>query len=359
MNQKTPRILVYMTQFMATGGIESHILQFCKSMANAGIEIDLIALNFNGQPSEESHLREICHTFLFGRGSKLSTKIHIYLNSIRLARSRKHHAIYTNGQGNSLLLPIFLKRKNTHWVHHHHTSGDTQDKASWSLIYRKALNLADTVIACSSRNAANMSEILQREIQTIPCFSRQTPTPRKNVTKDQTLHFGYFGRLIPEKGIDLLAQLAQDPDTAGIHFHIWGEGTAYPKTFFEGKPRLSFHGTFEGRQGLTQAMAKLDAFLLLSTHPEGLPICLLETMSAGLPWIATDRGGISDIACDPLSTRLISPNPHYDEVKTEVINLAEDLKNGRISPQKQRQLYAENFAEPVLVKRWKHELTLK
>ena len=66
----------------------------------------------------------------------------------------------------------------------------------------------------------------------------------------------------------------------------------------------------------------LDGFLLISTHPEGLPVCLLEAMGAGLPWLATNKGGITDIAFDPSSsTRVIASALSYEEIKQQVILL--------------------------------------
>ncbi|RZK52215.1 MAG: glycosyltransferase family 1 protein [Hymenobacter sp.] len=172
------------------------------------------------------------------------------------------------------------------------------------------------------------------------------------------LHFGYYGRLIPEKGIEVLRQLSEDPTVAGIEFHIWGEGEAYQADFFARHPQLRYHGPFAGRSELQAVLSGLDAYLLLSTHPEGLPIALLEVMSTGLPWLATDRGGVADIACDPLATRVIPMTSTYPEIKAAVLALAADIRAGRVSRTAQKALYATTFSSQVLVQRWRETLGL-
>ncbi|MGB3616681.1 MAG: glycosyltransferase family 4 protein, partial [Catalinimonas sp.] len=225
--------------------------------------------------------------------------------------------------------------------------------------YRKALAGADTVIACSKRNAADMAAVLHRTIDTIPCFSRAVAAPTgAKPAPGAKLRFGYFGRLIPEKGIDLLCRLSEDPACGAIAFHIWGEGPAYLASFFERYPNVHFHGAFRGKEALSKIVAELDAFLLLSVHPEGLPISLLECMSGGLPWIATDRGGIPDIACEPLSTRVLAADVDVEAAKTAVLALADDLRAGRVTRDRQQALYRSRFAPDVLVREWSQVLQL-
>jgi glycosyltransferase involved in cell wall biosynthesis len=170
--------------------------------------------------------------------------------------------------------------------------------------------------------------------------------------------FGYFGRLIPEKGIYTLCKLSDEKDLEDIEFHIWGEGEAFPPSFFEKFKNLKYHGTFSGLTGITNTIASIDAFLLLSIHPEGLPISLLEVMSAGLPWLATDRGGIIDIACDPASTRVVPANTDYSQFKQYIKDFAKDIKQGKVSKDVQKRLYVEKFSATALVCRWKDTLKL-
>ena len=197
---------------------------------------------------------------------------------------------------------------------------------------------------------------LNRRIASIPCFSREVSVSA--IMQQGKLKFGYYGRLIPEKGIVALCKLSADKDLSNIEINIWGEGEAYPPEFFASYPNLKYHGAFSGKEQLAAVINSLDAFLLLSTHPEGLPICLLEAMSAGLPWLSTDRGGIADIALDPSSTRLIASDADYGTIKAAVLAFADDIRFGKASRTTQIDLYKRKFSAPALVSQWREELGL-
>jgi glycosyltransferase involved in cell wall biosynthesis len=352
---RTPAsVLVYATQYMPTGGIESHLREFCLNLAESGVAVDLVIRNSAMLPETEAFFRRVCQRVYLGQPrNSLWQMLWLAWVSTQLL-ARRYDALYTNGQGDSVNLFSKLLLRRSRWVHHHHTAGDAADQATWPAGYQQALRRADTIIACSLRNATTMQAALAREVESIPCFSREIAST--TAQPGPALRFGYYGRLIPEKGIDTLCQLSEDPEINGIEFHIWGEGEAYPASFFARHPHLHYHGPFSGSSELQTVLSSLDAYLLLSTHPEGLPIALLEVMSAGLPWLATDRGGVADIACDPLATRVIPATATYPEVKAAVLSLATAIRQGQVSRATQKALYAERFSSKVLVKKWRETL---
>lgn len=345
-------ILVFTTQHMPTGGIESHVREFCYHFVKSEVDIDLVVLNSAMLPETMNFFRGICRKMYLGRGgNSLQRLFWLFHIGIKLCFKR-YNAVYTNGHGNSIIFLSKLLFRAGKWVHHYHTSGDTDDQSTWSSGYRHALLSAAEVIACSNRNAINLEKVLQRPVLSIPCFSREIPVGK--VVKRQRIRFGYYGRLIPEKGIDILCQLSEDDYLKHIEFHIWGEGTAYPPAFFEGYPCIKYHGTFSGQEELTSVMESIDGFLLLSVHPEGLPICLLEAMSAGLPWLATDQGGIPDIALDPIATRVIPASSDYSQIKDAILSFSTAIQTGKVSRKNQMELYSKKFSSFCLIKQWRN-----
>ncbi|SKB98402.1 Glycosyltransferase involved in cell wall bisynthesis [Parapedobacter luteus] len=347
------KILLFTTQLLKTGGIESHIQQFTIQMASNGdSDVYIFVLNSKLSDDQVNNLKKYTCASVFSKKNSI-TELFKMIRFIFFSMFIKYDALYTNGQGNSIYLisKCFRYRK---WVHHHHTAGDKADQQTWPSWYIKALIQANIVIACSTKNAFDMQSVLNREVITVPCFSRpiRSNSIKQISTQDDIVNFGYYGRLIPEKGIDLIGKLSNHDDMAKIKFHIWGEGKQYPPDYFKRYPNLNYHGVFHGLEELTKVLDQIDAYLLLSTHPEGLPISLLEAMSAGVPWIATNRGGINDIACDPLSTRVINSLTDFDVVKKEILSFVADIRSGKISRQKQKELYESKFSPAVLVKRW-------
>jgi glycosyltransferase involved in cell wall biosynthesis len=351
------KLLIFATQLMETGGIESHVREFCKQINSIDIEIDLMVLNSKLLPDDEAYYRGICNNvYLCTTGRSQKRLLWLIKYALKLMVNR-YDAIYTNGQGNSIILINKLIQRRGPWVHHHHTAGDDLDRATWTPGYYKALKSADVVIACAQSNARKMEAALGRKINSITCFSRKITISPRTVKKEH-INFGYFGRLIPEKGIDMLCNMSEDADLKNMNFHIWGEGEKYSIEYFKQFPSIHYHGVFRGENGLAAAMGAIDAFLLISTHPEGLPISLLEVMSAGLPWLATDRGGIADIAFDNVSTRVIPAFSEYSIVKSQIIKFAEDLSSGKISANSQIELYNKKFSSAVLIKQWKNVLQI-
>ncbi|MDB5012655.1 MAG: glycosyl transferase group 1 [Daejeonella sp.] len=349
-------ILVFATQHMQTGGIESHLQEFCFHMAETGLKIDLVVTNSFMLPETEVFFRKVCRKVYLGQQALFFEKM-LWMVAVGIKLiSRKYKALYTNGQGESVLMFKKLIPFHQQWVHHHHTSGDDTDQKSWGKEYCLTLKQANKVVACSSKIAKEIGTATGRKIEYVPCFSKQIMLQDSLNRAAEKIKLGYFGRLIPEKGIDLICRLSNETELKEVEFHIWGEGAQYPAVFFEKFRNLKFHGMFNGREELLQVVQSFDGFLLLSTHNEGLPICLLEIMSAGIPWLATNKGGIPDIVSDPVSTRLISATSTYNEIKMAVLSFANDIENGEVSKKSQIDMYSNKFSPAKLVEQWEEIL---
>jgi glycosyltransferase involved in cell wall biosynthesis len=261
-----------------------------------------------------------------------------------------YDALYTNGQGKSVALVGSLIR-HQRWIHHHHTSGNEADALIWPRSYVDAMRRVDRLIACSTSNADVMGAILGRRVDSVRYLTNQIRIERHSY-EGRPLRFGFFGRLIREKGIDMIARLSEDDACQDIEWHMWGEGDQYPPSFFEKHPKLIKHDAFRDVHGLRNALSLLDAHVLLSTNNEGLPLALLECMGAGVPWISSDRGGVRDVLCDPLGTIMIPANFDYETAKEAVLRLARNLRSGKFRPDLMIDYYNSHLSSEVICSKW-------
>jgi glycosyltransferase involved in cell wall biosynthesis len=189
----------------------------------------------------------------------------------------------------------------------------------------------------------------RNDVQVAYCFSRNLGVADPEKSAKQPVVFGYFGRLIREKGIDWILRLSRDSRLADIEWCVWGAESTYRAADFEGSANVRYLGAFADEAGLRKALETIDCYCLFSSHPEGLPVALMEVMGAGRPWIATAQGGIPELAVD--SCVLVSLQD-YEAVVVACRDMRDRLRSGAIDRRRVREFYARKFGEPVLYRRW-------
>jgi glycosyltransferase involved in cell wall biosynthesis len=353
--QPSPSLLVYSAQMEAMGGIEAHVVEFCLRLAAHGYCITLLCSRYALHAEAEARLSAGGIELRVNRAD-LAIRSAAYkflwtlMQLLSLLR-RRFAAVYTNGQGRNPALVQAWYRGRTRCVHHHHTACDDLDIATWPASYRAAMRGADALVVCADYIRPRMQRALRRaEVEAIYCFSRPVTASARRPTSD-CLTFGYYGRLIREKGIEYIFRLSHDPRLAGIRWCVWGAGSNYSAGDFAPHPNVHYAGSFSNEAGLRHALESLDCFCLFSTHPEGLPVALLEVMSAGLPWIATAQGGIPELVREPASCVLVDLHD-YEGVVSACVAMKERINAGALDPARQSGFYDERFAPPRLLRRW-------
>jgi glycosyltransferase involved in cell wall biosynthesis len=118
--------------------------------------------------------------------------------------------------------------------------------------------------------------------------------PPRSPEKGLTVLFS--GRLVPEKGIDILLAVARAPFDFPIRFVVYGDGPLRDRVEAEAQanPRLSYAGVYD-RSTWTRIFDECDVLLLPSLIGEGMPMVILEAMSFGVIPIATSIASIPEI----------------------------------------------------------------
>lgn len=122
----------------------------------------------------------------------------------------------------------------------------------------------------------------------------------------------YFGRMTPNKGVALLldafSQLLPSFPFARLFLIGSGESVTAFKAHAENlriSEKITWEDWLEG-DALFSRLVEMDLFSLPS-FAEGLPCSILEAMSLGLPIVAADVGGISEVLEHNVSGILVPP----------------------------------------------------
>jgi glycosyltransferase involved in cell wall biosynthesis len=119
-----------------------------------------------------------------------------------------------------------------------------------------------------------------------------------------------LGRLVPIKGLDVLVRALAGLDADLVVLGDGPERGALERLANDYNVRARFIGTCVGDEKW-RWLSAADAFAMPSLEhegrTEGLPVALLEAMTAGLPVVATRTGGIPE-ACEGAGCILVEPN---------------------------------------------------
>ncbi|HEU5373501.1 MAG TPA: glycosyltransferase family 4 protein [Gaiellaceae bacterium] len=167
---------------------------------------------------------------------------------------------------------------------------------------RKLLRDADAVTACSHF-------VLDQLRSFAPIRPPQSVVPNGvdpdelSINRSESpmapTHVVAFGRLVPQKGFDVLLDAFACTELESLRLTIAGEGlergrltTKIQELGLQGRARLP--GAVD-RKGLRELLAMADVFALPS-RAEPFGIALLEAMAAGVPAVATRAGGVTEFA---------------------------------------------------------------
>jgi glycosyltransferase involved in cell wall biosynthesis len=162
------------------------------------------------------------------------------------------------------------------------------------------------------------------------CDHRQRMRTELGFDSD-TLVVGTVANLRPQKAYpDLLNAARQVIDTVpGVRFVAVGQGPQEVEVRAL-HARLGLGDRFQllgYRPDAVQVMAAFDVFVLAS-HWEGLPVAVMEALALGLPVVATDVGGVSEVV-EHGREGLLVPHDRPSELASALIDVLTDCEDRR------------------------------
>ena len=353
--------LFYVPQMASYGGMENHVCLLATLLARRRHSVLMLttsnSLNQSARAELQStgvELREL--PLARGEASKAKKLAWLLSNAMRL-RGKSWDVIYSNGQSALARIAWLARNGRKRIAHHHHTAGDPGEQKTWHPAFRRALASAPELVACSRSTKAHLESTLGRaDIVFLPYLTPEImpacAVRERTSAADGMLHFGFVGRLVSTKGIETICELSQHPELAAVRWHIHGSGDDYPASYFTSYQNIECHGAYSGASESARFLPQLDAIALFSNHNEGMPLSLIEAMAAGLPWVASDRGGTRELAVVPKNCEVIPTDATFDEIKARTLTLIARIRAGQTSRVEQRLAYDENFAFPAASRQW-------
>ncbi len=137
-------------------------------------------------------------------------------------------------------------------------------------------------------------------------------TPRHtDKTSGESLIFGYCGQIIYRKGLDVALNALRQVHASNWKFHIHGQihDHAYFESAlkdFQNDPRIKYLGPYSPDK-LSEIYSSIDVSLIPSRR-ENYPLTLMEALSAKVPSIVTDVGGVREMIVDGLEGFIVPPD---------------------------------------------------
>ena len=175
---------------------------------------------------------------------------------------------------------------------------------------RRVQRFADRIVVPSNAVArvARRCGLSPERVVVIPNAIDPAEYPRVRAFRDPAqVRAGYLGRLDPAKSPGVLIDAIASPEADGAELHYFGDGPI--RSDLERAAaragvtaRVVFHGTVARPQ---DALCNMDV-LWLPSRVEGFGLVLIEAMASGVPVVACEAGGVTDVVQQNVNGLLVS-----------------------------------------------------
>lgn len=300
------------TASLAPGGAERMLVSLASALDRSSFEVGVVSLFEASTNGLESELEEN-RVAMWHLGKRPGPDLRMYSKLARLVTSFKPSVIHTHCYVTRYTCNLRAPVK----VHTVHNLAPLETDRVGRLINCLMFSRGVVPVAVGEAVADSV-----RRVYGIPrplCIPNGIDSQRfshagsggewrkANGFRDDDLLIVSVGRLEIQKNPRALASAVQE--LPGAHLLLVGDGKL--RRSLEGYSRVHLLGL---REDIPSILAASDIFALASSW-EGLPLALVEAMSAGLPVVATSVGCVPEVVRDGVSGLLVTPGDHVGLVR--------------------------------------------
>ncbi len=237
-------------------------------------------------------------------------------------------------------------------TYHGHTAGDWRNRL-YEWLDRRLLAWFDAVACVSAAGLERLGRALvpRSKLHLVPngyrpveLLSRSAARARLGLAGDG-FTVGWVGRLSHEKGADLFLEALGALRDERLQTVLIGDGSERLAldAAARGLGLRTDHVRFAGQVPNAGALFGALDVLVLSSRTEGLPIVLLEAMSAGVPVVAFAVGGIPEALPPDAGWLVAAGKPRA--LAAAIREVAHDPAEARRRTEVARRVFRERFAE--------------
>jgi glycosyltransferase involved in cell wall biosynthesis len=350
--------MVVLTLISSEGyyGAENMLLTLAQKLCQVGCQC-LVAVFFDlrsphSEVAEHARQRGLTVEMVKCRG-KLDWSAVRQLRALFL----KHKVDIVNPHGYKADLYAYAAARPTHTAlvaTVHNWPSKRWNMRAYAVLDRFILKRFDKVIGVSEvpSNILRRSRVAPNKLAIIPNgvdlerFDLAAPSLRKQVPPEGAALVGFVGRLVHDKGGEVLLQAARHvlATRPNVKFVFVGEGPSRKQwEALAIELGIEKQVTFVGaRDDMPGVYSSLD-LVVLPSFIESLPMCLLEAMAAGKPVISTRVGAVPDLLASEDIGLLVEPR-NVGALSTAILRVLENQDLAFRLAKNARQHVVRNFS---------------
>ncbi len=290
----------------------------------------------------------------------------------KLVRQESYALIHAHTPRSLLVGRVAAAMAGVPLVYHIHSQTTTDDNPGWTcrlnaFMERLCLVGASAVIAVSdsARNFARRQHIADSILrlvangiptrETLPLRAAPICHSRADQCSDWTL--GTVALFRPRKGLELLLKALALLRREGWPIRLRAVGPfeteAYKNEVQQFATQLGVNEFIDWTgfaRDVETELSRMDLFVFPSVLPEGLPMVVLEAMSAGVPIVASRVEGVTDVLGDSGDSALLVPPGDAPALVDAILQVVRGERDWNMLRQAAAQRQAEMFSDESMAR---------